>query len=552
MGCVYSKSALKAEPEPVVPVVDKDADGLSYVGAAVYQVLQEKHSKYHDSQWNVTKSKMIGSIQHTPNASLFKTGEEPPEEHSNWLAIKMCEIVAKTTTWCDVMSLAAPDGFFLEQMKQAVKKVCENSKAAEKPVVIRMMFGNIIGVPINCEKLMKKLTEDLPEDKNIVLWVGAWRYGATWNHAKLIAVDGKYVHTGGHNMWSDIYLNKDPIHDVSLEMEGDVAHDAHLFANEQWKFIEEKQATWIGQMLENMPDFLPLASKTRVIISEYPKDTATEFAPYYDRSLVSEHSTPEGSVPVISIGRQGTLTDTDRPADDAIIAMIESSKTIIKMSLQDVGPITLPGKIPLPGTGWPKSYLDALARAIWLRGVDVEIILTNVGARRGYSNGWSANDVGSEIIKRIERQFPNASDVELRKKVDDNLRICYLRHAKKNTHTSGVEIGNHSKYFIVDDICSYTGSQNLYVCDLAEWGVIIDDSEKTFQMLEDLWNPMWEASFLESDCEVQEVMDGLKIDRDGEQVDATSSDGRKQLEAAAVAVAVRGLLPPDTELYDEE
>jgi len=30
-------------------------------------------------------------------------------------------------------------------------------------------------------------------------------------------------------------------------------------------------------------------------------------------------------------------------------------------------------------------------------------------------------------------------------------------------------MGNHSKHFIVDDIATYIGSQNLYVCDLAEW-----------------------------------------------------------------------------------
>jgi phosphatidylserine/phosphatidylglycerophosphate/cardiolipin synthase-like enzyme len=394
---------------------------------------------------------------------------------------------------------------------------------------------------------MKALTKDLPPGANIQVWVGAWRHGASWNHAKLIAVDGRYLHTGGHNVWSDIYIMDDPVHDLSLEMEGSVGHDAHMYANGQWDYIQNKQSSWIGQIAENIPDFIPLVAKSRVIVSEYPRGKASEFPPAYNPSLAPTYETPPGSVPVISVGRQGAMIANDRPADDALIAMIDASKTIIRMSQQDIGPICIPGtKIPLPGVSWPKPVLDALARAIWLRGVDVEIVLSNFGSRRGYTNGWTCVDVGSEIIKRIEKQFQNTLDSELRKKVEENLRICYIRHKKTDAYQSGEKIGNHTKFFMVDDVTSYTGSQNLYVSDLAEWGVIIDSAARTKEMMEDYWNPMWNASYLDTDCDVQEVMDGLKIDRDGEE----TSDGRK-LEEAGVAMAATKL-PPRTEMYDKE
>lgn len=67
-------------------------------------------------------------------------------------------------------------------------------------IIVRMMFGNIVGMPTNCSGVLDELTKDLPGDANIRLWVGAWRKGVSWNHAKIIAVDGKYLHTGGHNM----------------------------------------------------------------------------------------------------------------------------------------------------------------------------------------------------------------------------------------------------------------------------------------------------------------------------------------------------------------
>lgn len=536
------------------PVVDKSANGLTHVGEAVYQALRTKHAKHHHTMWNVTKTAMVGSLQQTPTVDVFTSPAASDaiqnETHSNWFAENMSSLIGKTTKWCDVMSLAAPDGFFREQFKIALATVAKNAVGKEDPVVIRLMFGNIIGLPINCERVMNKLTADLPDDANVQLWVGAWRYAASWNHTKLIAVDGKYLHTGGHNLWSDIYLKKDPVHDLSIQMEGDAALDAHVYANEQWQFIEKKQGTLFGQMMENVPDFLPLVAKSRVIISEYPKGKAKEFAPYFDRSMVEEYETPSGAVPVITVGRQGAIVKDDRPADDAFVAMIDSGKHIIHMSLQDLGPVSLPGKIPLPGTGWPKTYFDAMARAIWQRGVDIEIILSNPGTRRGYTNGWSADDVGAEIIKRIQKQFPEATDNELRQKVEDNLRICYIRHKNGNTYANGEEVSNHAKFFIVDDVCSYTGSQNLYIADLAEWGVVIDDEDVTAKMMEDYWTPLWEASWNAGDCEVQDVMDGLKVDRDGEVIDTYSTNGKKAREKAAIAMA-KAQLPLDTDDYDE-
>ena len=44
-----------------------------------------------------------------------------------------------------------------------------------------------------------------------------------------------------------------------------------------------------------------------------------------------------------------------------------------------------------------------------------------------------------------------------------------------------------AKHFIIDDICCYIGSQNLYICDLAEWGVVIDDAPSVKKIKEEYW-----------------------------------------------------------------
>merc|ERR1719422_2903374 len=118
--------------------------------------------------------------------------------------------------------------------------------------------------------------------------------------------------------------------------------------------------------------------------------------------------------------------------------MFDSAQEIIHMALQDLGPITLPGipgPTPVPGCVWPQAYLKAFGRAIWEREVDVEIVLSNPGSipdnlsptEANYGNGWSCADVAAEIIRTIKDQFSDVEDDDLREKVRDNLRVCFLK-----------------------------------------------------------------------------------------------------------------------------
>ena len=126
----------------------------------------------------------------------------------------------------------------------------------------------------------------------------------------------------------------------------------------------------------------------------------------------------------------------------------------------------------------------------------------------------SCVDVAAEIIKCIQAQFPDAPDDKLRETVQDNLRVCFVRCQKGgSTYSDGGSLGLHSKHFIVDDVCCYIGSQNLYTCDLAEWGVVIDSPEAVADIKQKYWDQMWKVSYSEDDCDVDEVMDGLGIDR---------------------------------------
>eukprot|EP00550_Attheya_septentrionalis_P002436 CAMPEP_0198283186 /NCGR_PEP_ID=MMETSP1449-20131203/2850_1 /TAXON_ID=420275 /ORGANISM="Attheya septentrionalis, Strain CCMP2084" /LENGTH=609 /DNA_ID=CAMNT_0043979723 /DNA_START=92 /DNA_END=1921 /DNA_ORIENTATION=+ len=526
-------------------VHDDDALGLSHVGEAAYELLRTKHHRQHHSLWNVTSGKVVGKLHQTPiNAFVPSMESSRAEGHDDWFPEKLAEIVKRTEIWCDIMSLTPPDGLFMSHLHEAFQLLSKKA-TAERPITVRLMCGNIVGMPVNCTAVIKALTKGIDKKTtHLRLWVGAWRKGISWNHAKLIAVDGKYLHTGGHNMWDPHYLKKNPVHDLSIELEGRCTHDGHLYANAQWAYIQRKQNSMVGAMVNKLPDGLPLVLKSRVTISEFPRHTATVFAPMYYKGLVPRYPPdPDDEVPIITMGRYGKVLRRKKPSDDAIIAMILSAKTIIRLALQDLGPVCIPGtKITVPGCVWPKAYLKALGKVMWEKGVDVEIVLSNPASIPGglapidasYGNGWTCVDVAAELIKRIRKQFPKAEDSALRKVVTDNLRVTFLRQENGNKWDDGNTMGMHAKHFIVDDVCTYIGSQNLYICDLAEWGVVIDSPTATKQFMEEYWNPMWAVSYRKEDCDVQAVMDGLDIDRDGEDPNKLSEETKQKINEAGL------------------
>ncbi|KAL3913094.1 MAG: hypothetical protein SGARI_000828 [Bacillariaceae sp.] len=173
------------------------------------------------------------------------------------------------------------------------------------------------------------------------------------------------------------------------------------------------------------------------------------------------------------------------------------------------------------------------------------------------SNGWSCIDVAAEIIKRVQKLYPEADDGQLRQKITDNLRICFIREEIGNKWADGMNIGMHAKHFIVDDVCTYIGSQNLYVCDLAEWGVVIDNPEATEKILNEYWHPMWKFSYIGEDVDVDAVMDGLDINRDGADPNDLDDETKEQMKKAELANAgvssnSTGMYGTDEGAFDED
>jgi phosphatidylserine/phosphatidylglycerophosphate/cardiolipin synthase-like enzyme len=59
----------------------------------------------------------------------------------------------------------------------------------------------------------------------------------SWNHAKILAVHGKTMMTGGVNYWHEYGDNQNHINDISATLRGDATISAHKYCNYFWKFV---------------------------------------------------------------------------------------------------------------------------------------------------------------------------------------------------------------------------------------------------------------------------------------------------------------------------
>eukprot|EP00928_Gymnodinium_smaydae_P071975 TRINITY_DN55430_c0_g1_i1.p1 TRINITY_DN55430_c0_g1~~TRINITY_DN55430_c0_g1_i1.p1 ORF type:complete len:554 (+),score=92.80 TRINITY_DN55430_c0_g1_i1:69-1730(+) len=501
-------AGLKTRDMASVLGVLQNRDRFSHVGKAALQTLFLKHLFQNGKAWSATSGQITGEILQTPPSRYWGCAEPAPG-HSDGFPQKFYDTIIKAQHWVDISSLSPPNGKFEEAMRNAITKVALSGRA----VTFRIFFGNVIGSSVKVKAVMDSLLRDVPADSKIKVWVGSYRKEFSWNHSKIVAVDGVYLLQGGHNMWEADYLMKNPVHDISMTLEGDCAVAAHRYCNTTWKWmIKEKKGFECGCIPISWLTFCRFS--VDVNLAHYPA-AEQAFPPMYKepkmllRSYVAENSNLsenrtlaaqlDSGVPMIAIGRHGAIGKS--PSDDAITALLYSAKQSLYLSQQDLGPLTLPSSIdfgdvsPMPGGKWPEAYLKAVVDCLD-RGVQVNIVLSNPngGPKGGYGYGWTTEDVGAEIM-RVYKKQTGKDESAIQQVFDHHLAITYIR-CKVGCHSypDGCMIGNHAKMFIVDEVAFYMGSQNLYLCNLAEWGLVVDDKDSTEKLLAEYWRPLWNQS----------------------------------------------------------
>ena len=348
-------------------------------------------------------------------------------------------------------------------------------------VRVRLLYGDIIGGVFigdgrSTGDVLKSVVRDVDPSSKIRVSVGEYRDGlSSWDHAKMVSVDGKTAIVGGHNMWTQHYLQKNPVHDISLKVHGSAAAHASHFANELWGFTCHRTG------------FLGYDS-----VSDFPSG-----AKGCDEPFALPAARSSGRAKMIAVGRLGQIGD--EAADDAMVALLDAAKTTLRISQQDLGP---PKEVGVSLASWPENLLRALVAAAG-RGVEIELILSDKNAVPGglsagsatYSNGWTPDDVVKKLAEYANAHtdlLPSGADVT--SVLCAKLHVAALRASGDDAWPDGATFANHAKLAIADDRAFYMGSQNWYVANLAEFGYVVDDPAATKQLLDAYYTPAWSAS----------------------------------------------------------
>ncbi len=397
--------------------------------------------------------------------------------HSDRFYDDIYDEVIQARHFVDITSLSPADGRFEAALRNAITFLARAGRRVE----VRLFYGAPPAPPTKAGEVVAHLSRDLDPQSSVTIHVGAFRtLLSSWNHAKILAVDGERLLEGGHNLWTDHYLTYSPIHDLSMRLAGTPALDGHRFADRLWGLICDEPYFEGSIQLERFPETAPRCPPTSL-----------------DAGLRTTAAARTGAR-AVTVGRLGVLGE--HPSDQAIVELLNGAARSIRISQQDIGPIRAAG---ITVGNWPEPIIAALARAL-IRGVPVEFVVSNLGSlpgglgplEAGYGNGWTPEDVATRVYDWLrDHPFQAPLFTDFDSLVCDRLSVAVLRASPDDeAWPNGSGIGNHAKMFIIDDEAFYVGSQNFYFSDLAEWGVIVDDGTLTAELLDRYWSPLWAYS----------------------------------------------------------
>jgi phosphatidylserine/phosphatidylglycerophosphate/cardiolipin synthase-like enzyme len=414
--------------------------------------------------------------------------------HSDRVWDEMYSVLASAESYADVSSLDFPDnpngtpgvaeGRFLVALRNALRTL--DSK--DRDIDVRMMFGWLTDDTTWDSKLQVRfeaLTDGLGASTKVNLWVAAMNYELlSWNHSKIVAADGEELIVGGINFYSTDYLHTAPVRDLSIHLRGQPALDSHRYLDGIWDAYATEHRAW----------FTASSTAIRTLPSglKSPKSSPAATTPA---------STDTTGVPVITMGRHGLIdrvgVDYPAPSDDAMIAAIDAANESLWFSLQDLGPVDLGSA----SYDWPTRLMTTLTRKALKSDFDLKIVLSAPGAG-AYSYGWTLEDVLTHWRTIIETDPALSAEVQAAGYTATTL-LCErvsLASIRINdtdaTWAGGMPMGNHSKFWVVDAKAFYVGSQNLYISNLFEWGVLVDDAARTQEAIAAFWTPTWTYSQL--------------------------------------------------------
>ena len=440
---------------------------------------------YAGITYDLTRGNRLGPgwIVQTPT-QWGRRSSDLPAGHSDALVTLVHDLVASAQRRVDIALLQpVPDRRFLEALRTGLETLSRRGR----PVAVRLIVGQYPPDNVDVPAFFKALTEGI-DTTRIEVSVAAFRScvatedcdSYSWNHAKIVAVDGRDALVGGHNLWSQDYLLDAPVSDLSMRVQGPAAAGAARYIERLWQYVCANL---------DKKDSIALAG------------TTAGCSPAVSLPVVSGG----GGLPILGVGRLGAgiTKDFANQSELARDLMLGAAQHEIRIVQQDLG-----FSLGRADALFPDSTIDRLIDFLRQGRGDIYIVLSNPGAKgksgMTYSNDVSLLQLARHLRQEVQRRFETRDPLsrwEIRRGPDpinamlcEHVHLAPYRFGPDATWPGGVPIANHAKFWMVDGRTFYIGSDNMYPVNLQEFGYIVDDAKAAQELSDAYWTPLWQWS----------------------------------------------------------
>lgn len=325
----------------------------------------------------------------------------------------------------------------------------------------------------------------------------------SWNHSKLVVVDGASVITGGVNSWKGDYLETShPVSDVDLALTGPAAGSAVRYLDTLWEWTCRNKGNWASVWFAASPGAdcmsslpgpavpagggdVPALAVGGLGVGIRESDPVSSFRP-----VLPAAADTRCGIGIHDRTNADRDYDTVNPEESALRALVSSAASHIEISQQDVH-ATCP---PLPR--YDVRLYDALAAKL-VSGVKVRIVVSDPANRGtvgsgGYSQIKSLSEVGDALRGRLTVLTGDGG--RARAAMCENLQLATFRASDRPTWADGKPYAQHHKLVSVDGSAFYIGSKNLYPSWLQDFGYVVESPAAAAQLKSDLLDPQWRYS----------------------------------------------------------
>ncbi|MEU6216358.1 phospholipase [Streptomyces sp. NPDC047022] len=486
---------------------------------AVEKTLREVSPGLEGQVWERTDGNRLDAPADDPSGWLLQTpgcwGDAGCAERSGTrrLLAKMSANIAQATRTVDISTLAPfPNGEFQDAIVSGLKSAALKGGSGDK-IKVRVLVGAAPIYHLNVlpskyrDELLSKLGAAADDISLDVASMTTSKTGLSWNHSKLLVVDGRSAVTGGINDWKDDYIDTaHPVSDVDLALTGPAAGSAGRYLDQLW--------SWTCQNKNNLTKVWFASSPGTGCMSTLSDASSARQA--------SASPAPAGDTPVIAVGglgvgvkdrdtsseyRPGLPTapdtkcgvglsdrtnsdrdyDTVNPEESALRALVGSATSHVEISQQDMN-ATCP---PLPR--YDIRLYDTLAAKL-AAGVKVRIVVSDPANRGtfgsgGYSQIKSLDEISDVLRGRLTRITGDSAKAAAA--LCGNLQLASARGADSATWADGKPYAQHHKLVSVDGSAFYIGSKNLYPAWLEDFGYIVESPRAAAQLDAALLAPQW-------------------------------------------------------------